>query len=269
MRLLGLPTLLLILPALAAQTQPRAWDCLRPLDWCDGEIADYFRRVDDLLGFDVRHVVMLTRPSFTSESLIRLELVNGEAVRTERAEPRYEVHHAVTNSNVWYADHGEWTDEATEPASYRERQATFERLMDEWDKNGRKPPMPRQTRGPSLLEHIRVAKRRAPFPSPLALRICTVWRRMLLGVRYPETWGAGLDGTDYVFAAEHRVGQVWSPEDGSTPKLLVDVGESLAAYALSKDDERDAALRVVEARVLALETRLDERAKATTGDKGK
>lgn len=66
-----------------------------------------------------------------------------------------------------------------------------------------------------------------------------------------------------------RVGRVWSPDEGTTPALMVEVGESLAAYALGKDDERGAALRVVEARVLALEQRLDEQAKATPDDRGK
>lgn len=242
---------------------------LQPLAWAGGESADYYRRVDELLGFDVDDVAMLTRPSFTSESLVRVELANWREVRDDSAEPRYVVHHAITNANVWYAHLGEWTDEATEPASYRERQAAFLRLLDEWDKNGSKPPMPQPVRGPSLLEHIRVAKRSVPFPAPLAQRIGVVWRRMLLGVRYPERNRAGFDGTTYVFAAEHRVGKVWSPDEGTTPALMIEVGESLAAYALGKDDERGAALSVVEARVLALEQRLDEQAKAPPGDKGK
>ncbi len=270
MRYRGLAIWLTLVAGIPAQTEKaREPGHLQPLAWAGGESADYHRRVDELLGFDDGDVTMLTRPSFSSESLVRLEVENWREVRDYRAEPLYAVHHAITNANVWSAARGWWSDEATEPASFRQHQAAFERLMDEWDKSGRKPPMPQPVNGPSLLEHIRVAKRSVPFPAPLAQRIGVVWRRMLLGVRYPERDRAGFDGTTYVFAAEYRVGKVWSPDEGTTPALMIEVGESLAAYALGKDDERGAALRVVEARVLALEQRLDEQAKAPPGDKGK
>lgn len=270
MRIRMLSTVFLLGSAIAAQAEKaREPEHLEPLAWAGGESADYRRRVDDLLGFDAGDVAMLTRPSFTAESLVRVEVANWREVRDKRAEPRYEVHHSITNANVWYANLGEWSDEATEPAGFRERQDAFVREMDAWDKNGRKPPMPKQADGPSLLEHIRVTKRSAPFPTPLARRLTTVWRRMLLGVRYPERDPAGLDGTTYVFASEHKAGEVWSPPKDTTPALMIEVGESLAAYALSKDDERDAALRTVEARVQALEQRLDEKPRAAPGDKGK
>ncbi len=234
----------------------RVEGALEPPKWVRGESEDYRRRVEKLLAFEADDPVMLVRPSFTSEWLVQVVQANQRDVADRRAEPRYEISFATTNANVWYAASGEWSDEASEPASSRERRAAFEKRIEEWIAGGRKPPAPTEEAGPSLLEHIRVTRCSAPCPTPLAKRITAAWRRMLLAARYSDKWNAGFDGTRFVFGCSFMLGETWSPDAGTTAALMVEVGLAMRAYVCSEESERAAALRTVEARLGELEQRL-------------
>lgn len=270
----------LVLCALSpAQDLGHSQDHLEPLRWRSPESCEYHRTIEDLLAFHGEPFGLLTLPSFTPESFVWLErTVEPQTERTTGAKLSY----AVTNANVHGALQGFWSDPATAPPGYAEaieqRVREHQERVRAWSKAGGREPWPRFI-APSLLAHVRVEKTVVDFPPELAERIETLWRRMLLEARYAEHPVMGCDGVSYVVVAQGMLGETWSPAPGTKPALLVDLGESLAAFAQGPSPrgepaldpaadartrvgaraERYTLLRSVETRIDALERRLDGR----------
>jgi hypothetical protein len=68
----------------------------------------------------------------------------------------------------------------------------------------------------------------ADLAEPAFVAVQAAWDAALLGARWREAPGIGLDGTNFHFASARRSGRVWSPEPGSPCAALVALGEALA-----------------------------------------
>jgi hypothetical protein len=73
----------------------------------------------------------------------------------------------------------------------------------------------------------------------LAKRLVESWRRMLLRVPSDAHIRMGLDGELYIFSMRTKKqqlsGQTWSPDEGTMPARLVDIGIALTRYCRAKE----------------------------------
>src|SRR5262249_15397027 len=94
---------------------------------------------------------------------------------------------------------------------------------------------------PADYRDIKATRRARPLPRELAEEIKTVWKTMLLDVRYPEESIPGTDGVTYHFSAwflgrGEISGHVWSPDEESRTGRLAALADALGDYARGKAD---------------------------------
>ena len=100
----------------------------------------------------------------------------------------------------------------------------------------------------------------APIPVETARRLCRIWNQMIFRTRYSKAGEGGLDGVTIEFASRYGHGEAWSPTDGTSPRLLMDVGEALVAYAKAPEAERKKLLTGVKKKADVIELHLEKRA---------
>jgi len=104
-----------------------------------------------------------------------------------------------------------------------------------------------QDRGRTTMRYIGVSPIRhpdidceAPLDAAFAADLTTAWRKVLATVRDGDGPSFGLDGVFYHFALQGgghaaRTGQVWSPDEGSPPQVLVTIVGGLTKYCTTHD----------------------------------
>lgn len=107
---------------------------------------------------------------------------------------------------------------------------------------------------------IKVRTFKAPLPIRTARRVCGLWDEMIFRTHYTRGECGGLDGTTFEFASPVGHGEVWSPDDGTPPALLRDLGEALINYCKAPADGRKPLLDAIEASAAKLEARLKQTA---------
>jgi len=116
-------------------------------------------------------------------------------------------------------------------------------------------------------EKVKISSITAEIPKALAIQIQQLWEQMLLRTRYREQdvissreveRVIGTDGVTYEFAVWNACGKTWSPEERMSPRLLVELGESLVAYCRIASGERPAAMKEIENKAVQLEQYLND-----------
>lgn len=124
-----------------------------------------------------------------------------------------------------------------------------------------------QDRGRTTMRYIGVSPIRhpdidceAPLDAAFAADLFAAWRKVLATVRDGDGPSFGLDGAFYHFALRDGrhgavTGQVWSPDGGSPPQVLVEIVQGLTKYCTSRDA---ALLPPLRAQAAALVHRLEK-----------
>lgn len=236
--------------------------------WGDSipELGVWERAVRKRLGVDVEaRFVMLVRPSFEPEYVVTLcaEEVGEEG---RRVPAKHALRYAIASASIYCAQQGELP--ATHPQAKAPETAQTNQSEGDEAGNGKAETAAgknegaetggaQQTQPPDLSDQVTVSALTVEFSAALGARVVAASRRLLLRTRYADGVTSGLDGTTYEFMSDFKCGTTWSPRRRSGPLLMVEVGESLIAYARAEPAARPAALEAVEARVAALEAWLD------------
>ena len=195
-------------------------DHLLPLDNDDPEWRrPYVAKLNaKLKPEDFAFARMMCRPSFEGESLVFIH--GGEKDRELEKTEKFQVTARIAHESIWYSlpDHNE----------------------EKKDKE------------------VTISTSTAPLEKALAVRLVKVWNQMLERTRKPDEDTAGLDGVTFEFSVPGKVGETWSPGEGVSPGMLVQVGTVLREYAAAKPGEREALTKELKARVLKLEKYLAE-----------
>jgi hypothetical protein len=96
------------------------------------------------------------------------------------------------------------------------------------------------------------------IPKGIAIRLVSIWDRMLIRTKSSDSWGAGLDGTTTIFSTWMRVGETWSPRTKKSPLLLCELGQTLITYCESNVDQRLKVLEKVDQKLINLNAHLDK-----------
>lgn len=223
--------LLLPLLALTCQTATTAGipserpDHLEPLS--PFRSGSYFTKVRSLLKLDAPSFLqMIVRPSFSPEYAVRLHGPDGDTAIDRTT--KFLLTRATASTNI--------------------SQAT--------------PSVIKDLRGNILsrteAKEVTVLFTTAELSKPLAMRVYKVWQRMLERTRKPEMEINGLDGVTYEFRAGNTCGETWSPREGKSPFLLVELGESLFRYCIAPRERLPEAAKAIEEKAAKLEKYLDE-----------
>ena len=156
----------------------------------DWEVA-YTKQLTKYLGLrEVYLARMIVKPSFGAEYLMR---IHGDKESSAFDDSKkYFVTCTVSDKSIWYS------------------------MPNNNDKKIQKP--------------IRPKTFTASIPAETARRVCRIWDEMIFRTHYPREWSAGLDGVTIEFASRYGHGEAWCPTDGTSPALLLELGERLIAY---------------------------------------
>ncbi len=96
----------------------------------------------------------------------------------------------------------------------------------------------------------------APISKGFALRLHAIWDQMLARTKPPEKVNTGLDGETIEFATSKGSGKTWSPMERRSPRLFVELGQSLIEYCKAKPENRGRVMQSVEEHATSLENYL-------------
>ncbi|MEO7097859.1 MAG: hypothetical protein ABI162_00750 [Luteolibacter sp.] len=160
---------------------------------------------------------MVLRPSFDGESSLILH--GGEQRQEFSATEKFFLTYSLAEKNLWYSM----------PENNEEKKQ----------------------------KEINVTVTTVPVPKPMAVRLCSIWNRMILRTRVPVTSVNGFDGISIEFATQRGYGETWTPMQRKSPLLFVELGESLIDYCKASEEDRKAKLKKVSQKAGKLENYLD------------
>ena len=178
---------------------------------------------------------MLVMPSFEGEFAVRLHGSKDDRFLSEAA--RVFVTYSVADKNIAYS-----------------LPPRLEVRVPGWRQSRKK-------------ERIRVSTTSAEIPKELATRVLRLWEEMLLRTRYEEQSVVSTrdveriirtDGTSFEFSALNAYGETWSPQEPSSPLLLVELGATLINYSKAPAGERPGVMKQIEDKASELEKYLSE-----------
>lgn len=97
-----------------------------------------------------------------------------------------------------------------------------------------------------------------PVSKAFAKRLRAIWDQMLSQTRQPEKPNPANDGVIYEFSTPERSGQTWSPRANNSPKLFVNLTQSLHRYCKAPPVDRPGVMKSLELHILALERYLEK-----------
>jgi hypothetical protein len=178
---------------------------------------------------------MLVMPSFEGEFAVRLHGSKDDRYLSEAA--RVFVTYSIADKNIAYS-----------------LPPRLEFRSPGWSENRKK-------------ERIHVSTTSAEIPKELATRVLKLWEEMLLRTRFEEQSVVSTrdveriirtDGTSFEFSALNASGETWSPQEPTSPLLLVEVGAALIDYSKAPAGERASAMKRIEDKAAELERYLSE-----------
>lgn len=178
---------------------------------------------------------MLVMPSFEGEFAVQLHGKKDDTFLSEA--PQVFVTYSIADKNIAYS-----------------LPPRLEFRVPGWRENRKK-------------ERIRVSTSSAEIPKDLATRVLRLWEDMLLRTRYEEQSVVStrdveriirMDGTSFEFSARNAYGETWSPQEPSSPLLLVELGATLIEYAKAAVGDRPGAIKHIEDKATELERYLSE-----------
>jgi hypothetical protein len=85
---------------------------------------------------------------------------------------------------------------------------------------------------------LAVSRCESDIDAALAERVISIWKRMIVAASPKGEVRSGLDGDGYYFSireGQHeRMAQTWSPDEGTTPAVLVELASTMATYCRSR-----------------------------------
>jgi hypothetical protein len=206
----------------AISSMPPTPDHLIPLDPYpeDWEIS-YTKKLTKHLGLDEMYLArMIVRPSFSAEYSMR---VHGDAESYAiDSSKEFFVTYTISNESIWYS-------------------------------------MP-DNNSENIPKAIKPKSFKASIPAETARRVCAIWDEMIFRTHYTREGSGGLDGVTIEFASRYGHGEAWCPNDGTSPALLRDIGETLIAYCRASIEERKKLLEAINTSAAKLETHLKQQA---------
>lgn len=104
---------------------------------------------------------------------------------------------------------------------------------------------------------VKITTTTVSFPKADAMRLLSLWNRMILRTRVRAEETHLLDGTTFEFATQRGYGETSSPRERHSPLLFVELGGSLIDYCKSEPEKRKAQLKEIESKADELERYLN------------
>lgn len=204
-----------------SQPMPHTPDHLVPPEpyFLDDWKIDYRKLLTKHLDLDARYIArMIVKPSFEPEYSMRL---HGDANSTVIEHSKeFFITCVIPDNSIW-------------------------KSLPENNSENIQKPISTQTIKASISEEY-------------AKRVNSVWNEMIFQTRYPRKSIDGVDGITIEFATLNGHGETWSPDEGTAPALLWELGEILIAYCKGSEEERKPLLAYIDAKLSAMEERLKE-----------
>lgn len=107
---------------------------------------------------------------------------------------------------------------------------------------------------------VSVTTQKAVIPATLGRRLQGLWSKMLQRTQKDEGSRTGSGGITYEFSMGGKSGKISAPQERRSPRLFVELGESLVSYCQTPEADRAVVLASIQEKTAALEEYLQVRA---------